>query len=502
MLISLETLNSKYNLSINGILHFGAHLAEEYEIYTKLKINDIIWFEANPILANTLKDKFNNTSNKIYHELISNEDDKEMLFYITNNGQSSSMLKLARHSTYYPEIVVSNVISLKTKRFDTLANEEKIDINKYNFLNIDVQGAELLVIKGFGELLKNIDYIYTEVNTEYLYEGCALLEEIDEYLFQFGFDRVELKMTDKSWGDAFYIKKRRNTEIGIHFMPQEIDDFERVILQLEKSAQYLNSDDYVGISAGMNMSPSLFKWNESDIKKDIFIDKFMSLKNKCGWAKYINFDILDDDTIQGTMSHKRKLIRECPKYIDQFLFIDCDIWFHETTLKYLIDASKNVSNNFYVITPQTVKLWDWTWDCLTNEKFKDEKYGVEKIFNPNDILNQRIESIEVVALPEIFKFATGWFTLYSKSLWQLVDIPETFGHYGCEDTYCMMASSIYKSKGYDIQQYILNGIYIAENYLLKTNKYSDQMSIINKKEEFRKISETAIITKLNEIKNI
>jgi hypothetical protein len=294
---------------------------------------------------------------------------------------------------------------------------------------------------------------------------------------------------------------RKKTEIGIHFMPQEIDDFERIILQLEKSAQYLD-DDYVGINVGMNISPFLFNWNESNIKKNIFIDKFISLRDKCKWAKYAKFDILDDDIIQGTMSHKRKLLRECPEHITQFLFIDCDIWFHETTLKCLIDAGDSINNDFYLITPQTVKLWDYTWDCLTNEKFKNEKYGFEKNFNPNDVLNQEIESIEIESLNDIFKFATGWFTLYSKSLWNLVDIPDSFGHYGIEDTYCMLASAILKSKGYDIQQYILNGIYIAENYLLKTNKYSDQISTVNKKSEFRKISENAMIIKLNEIKNI
>ena len=53
-----------------------------------------------------------------------------------------------------------------------------------------------------------IDYIYTEVNEEELYEGCALIDEIDEFLTLFNFERVKTHMTKEKWGDAFYIKKQ------------------------------------------------------------------------------------------------------------------------------------------------------------------------------------------------------------------------------------------------------------------------------------------------------
>ena len=90
---------------------------------------------------------------------------------------------------------------------DTLIREKNININNYDFLNIDIQGAELLALKGFGDLLYNIKYIYTEINKNYLYKDCALVDEIDEYLISYGFDRVETSMTEFEWGDALYVKK-------------------------------------------------------------------------------------------------------------------------------------------------------------------------------------------------------------------------------------------------------------------------------------------------------
>ena len=74
-------------------------------------------------------------------------------------------------------------------------------------MNIDVQGAELLVLKGAENTLKTVNAVYTEVNTDYVYKNCALIEEIDEYLFSLGFKRTETKMwQNHPWGDALYLK--------------------------------------------------------------------------------------------------------------------------------------------------------------------------------------------------------------------------------------------------------------------------------------------------------
>jgi hypothetical protein len=57
-----------------------------------------------------------------------------------------------------------------------------------------------------GDLLKNFRYAYIEVNKAELYKGCPMIQEIDAYLADFGFRRVEVKWTNWSWGDAFFIK--------------------------------------------------------------------------------------------------------------------------------------------------------------------------------------------------------------------------------------------------------------------------------------------------------
>jgi|LakMenE01Jun11ns_1017448.scaffolds.fasta_scaffold9650617_2 FkbM family methyltransferase len=206
MLINFNYLVEKYGKP-KGIIHIGAHLLEERNYYLSNGIENIIWIEANPKIFESGQQIINNSSTeKIFNFAVSNIDDEIVELNVTNNGQSSSILELDLHKHYYPHIVKSESAYVKTKKIISLFSENSLDIEKYDFLNIDIQGAELLALKGFEDLLKKVNFIYTEVNTNFLYKNCALLSEIDEYLLSFGFHRVEIHMTEYEWGDAFYIK--------------------------------------------------------------------------------------------------------------------------------------------------------------------------------------------------------------------------------------------------------------------------------------------------------
>lgn len=75
-----------------------------------------------------------------------------------------------------------------------------------NFVNIDIQGAELKALKGMKKYLENVDYLYLEVDVKELYEGCCLLSEINEFLKGFGFEQKEISLTQHGW-EMHYISK-------------------------------------------------------------------------------------------------------------------------------------------------------------------------------------------------------------------------------------------------------------------------------------------------------
>ena len=203
MLISLHELIKKYNIIFKGILHVGAHECEELNDYEKyLNRSKILWIEALNDKVDFCKQKYNNI--QIENAVVSDKIEN-IKFNISNNGQSSSILELGLHKYFHPHVCYINSFMIETKLLkDIICN---YDIN-YNFLNLDIQGAELKALKGMESYLYTVDYIYTEVNSDYVYENCALITELDEYLLKFGLHRVETKWCENyRWGDAFYIRK-------------------------------------------------------------------------------------------------------------------------------------------------------------------------------------------------------------------------------------------------------------------------------------------------------
>jgi FkbM family methyltransferase len=201
MLISLHDLVNKYNIVFTGILHVGAHECEEINEYEQYISRDkILWIDALHHKVNQCKDQF---SNLLIEQAVVSDKIEDVVFNIANNDQSSSMLELGIHKFYHSDI--EYVISFKTKTTLLSSILPKYDI-KFNFLNLDIQGAELKALKGMENYLNDVDYIYIEVNTDYLYVNGVLIDELDEYLLRFQFKRVELCMTEYDWGDAFYIK--------------------------------------------------------------------------------------------------------------------------------------------------------------------------------------------------------------------------------------------------------------------------------------------------------
>ena len=206
MLIPFSKITKKYNMNIHGILHIGAHNCEELGVYNEYGLNNsqIIWVEANPKLVeqNLMIDK-----TRIIKNFVCCDTNKGTTkLNIANNGQSSSILELGTHARSYPSIKYNDSIEVNNCRIDTMYDQDKIPTNFANFLNIDIQGAELMALKGMGDLLNHFDYAYLEVNKDYVYKNNALVHEIDDYLSKYNFVRAETCWTNAQWGDALYIK--------------------------------------------------------------------------------------------------------------------------------------------------------------------------------------------------------------------------------------------------------------------------------------------------------
>ncbi len=200
-----------HNKEPANVVHVGAHVGEEIAAYHANGIQHITWFEANPTLIPELQKSV--AKYPVSQQVINCalwDSNKKIRFNITNNLQSSSAYEIATHAHHYPNIVVTESRLIDAYRFDSIIESGVVQIPTIDFVNVDTQGAELAILKGFGKNLasSSILGIYLEVNKEPLYKGIPLIDEIDTFLMQEGFVRILTKWTNAGWGDAFYLKQR------------------------------------------------------------------------------------------------------------------------------------------------------------------------------------------------------------------------------------------------------------------------------------------------------
>jgi len=253
MLININDL--KFHKNVNGIIHIGAHECEErYQYLLKfhnVTDNEIIWIEALKDKVDYIKTTYPGV--KIFNECISDKDNESISFKVTNNYQSSSILNLKEHLVEHPDIYEVNKIEMKTKTLKTFYNENNFAYDQFNFISLDIQGAELLALKGSQEILNFVDYLYIEVNTKEIYENCGLLEDVEKYLESFGFKRQNILITHHGWGEAFYAKNIFT--IGNNLRIEYGTDILKVDVT-EKALQ--NKDKIINIPVGDNERAKIF----------------------------------------------------------------------------------------------------------------------------------------------------------------------------------------------------------------------------------------------------
>lgn len=229
MMLDFNQLLEKYNIKINGVLHVGAHEGGETLTYVRAGIKDVILVEANPFRFSNLTEslntgryvtwcspltyeKFNSSDAEIvkgykaYNYAVSDKEDGTITFNLSNyDGGTDSIFKInewGRDSSWVPYQHIAE-IEVPTITLDRLVENK----DTYNFLNMDVEGAELIVLSGATEVLKHLDCIMLETQDKIRFDGSCTKQQLIEFLDGHGFELKEYHDTGKEWGDCFFIKK-------------------------------------------------------------------------------------------------------------------------------------------------------------------------------------------------------------------------------------------------------------------------------------------------------
>ena len=247
-----------------------------------------------------------------------------------------------------------------------------------------------------------------------------------------------------------------NIKIRLHLMPWELDYAMLTYSRLAKSFYYFNKEDKVTLESCLNVSSYMINWEESSISKDIFINKYKTLKRLLPKEFTYNEKLYDGDQLYGHLDFERESISS---EVDFYVNLCPDIIFDEHTIPYMVEGAKQIKNKYFVIVPQISKLWDNTWDSLVNPIYKDipyEEWNKQDMF---DIINNQENSTQDISLHPIqYSKYAGWIDLYSKSLCEdLAPVWDEWKGKGGWDLYSMIISDTFKRHGGDFQQYVLEG---------------------------------------------
>ena len=207
MIIPVSDLARVWNVRPTGVLHVGAHEGEEADTYAKHGWTPVWWVDMLPDKCEILRNRFcSDPSNQVLQGACWDESGVALDLHRAVNGQSSSLLAPTDHLREHPEVTFEPSAPVFTTRLDALLP----DTAHFDFVNVDVQGAELRALKGLGRHLDHVKWVYAEVNTRPLYEGCCLISDLDDFFHSSGFQRVATKIAGKaSWGDALYVNTSR-----------------------------------------------------------------------------------------------------------------------------------------------------------------------------------------------------------------------------------------------------------------------------------------------------
>lgn len=195
---------------------------QSIEFYNAFPNSRIYAFECNPNTLDLCKKNIEPYKDRI--TLIEGavcDYDGEITFYPINqektittwkdgNPGASSIFK--SNGKYTVEKYVQDEIKTNCHRLDTVMktyNIEKVDI-----IWMDLQGAELLALKGLGNYIDDVRYIHTEVSYKEMYSGQVMFNELNNYILSNNLSILN-NLSLMGWQeDIMYERKTENFKLN------------------------------------------------------------------------------------------------------------------------------------------------------------------------------------------------------------------------------------------------------------------------------------------------
>lgn len=197
----------KYFIECKGVIHAGAWRGTEIAEYVDCGFDHIAMFEPQSRCFESLENARREHPVATIHKVALGDTNSKMTMNICNEFDMTSSLLNPSELFYNSNLPQREAWVTEEVDVHRLDDYTEINHSDYNVLVMDTQGYELHVLRGAVDTLENIDIIFTEINKEALYDGSALINELDIFLTSQGFIREDTSWGGGIWGDAIYLKK-------------------------------------------------------------------------------------------------------------------------------------------------------------------------------------------------------------------------------------------------------------------------------------------------------
>lgn len=180
---SLKNHQESFLWDVTGLVHVGANTGQERDHYRRFAL-DVLWIEPIPEIFEKLKSNTAGYSRqRCVRRLVTDCDDQIYNFKIANNnGASSSIFHMKGHKQIWPDVDYTTSMEIAGITLPSLLREERLDPSDYSALVLDVQGAELCVLRGASPILANFKYVKVEVADFDSYDGGCTLSQIKAFM--------------------------------------------------------------------------------------------------------------------------------------------------------------------------------------------------------------------------------------------------------------------------------------------------------------------------------
>ena len=181
------------------VLHIGAHYGQDRKNYETLGIKKIIWGEASKENANKLRNLY--PRDQVVEKIFWEESGLELVFFNAFSSENSSAIK------------PNDLKSVKITTGETITVDEVMSLENAKdkiLIVLDVQGAEMHVLKGSIETLKKTSYIVIEIALKSQgYEETPSEADIDTFMKNQKFTKsIERLSHEGSYKDQLYIRNK------------------------------------------------------------------------------------------------------------------------------------------------------------------------------------------------------------------------------------------------------------------------------------------------------